>query len=317
VENGKTGTHSSKSRIMGNHQLIIITRLLQHVETMQNIDELFTWLSEMMIERMDIQVVQFWSMQGYSNGQAGCNLRTMAQQNTSLPQHVVINQPLADIIEHLLNKRQSVVPQAVKNIFPQYLSRQLTSYNLNYWTCNFMSNSILLPPTKNTFLYEQVPTPLTLAVSAFSQHTPSSRLLPTLSHILEHGLSIARRHGLLTGSPPVERGLQVSNNQSTGQHSALTAFIPYHIPINGTSKEALTGEKSLIQDRNARRLYREIDGQKNIGELTYITQLNTQEFYAALCLLLAQKYIQLFNAEGRQSVNLQSSLRFPVVPRVQ
>ncbi len=143
------GTHTSMHRIMGNHQLIIITRLLQCVETMQNIDELFAWLSEMMMQRMDIQVVQFWAMQNYSNGQVSCDLRTTTQQNTSLPQHIVINQPLADTVEHLLNKRQSVVPQPVKNIFSQYLSNLLMRYNLNYWACHFMSNNILLPPTNN------------------------------------------------------------------------------------------------------------------------------------------------------------------------
>lgn len=309
--------HTSMCRIMGNHQLIIITQLLQRVETMQTIDELFTWLATMMMQRMDIQVVQFWAMQGYSNGRVSCELRTTTHQNTSLPQHIVLNKPLADTVESLLSKQQSVVPQPVKNVFSQYLSKQLMRYNLNHWACQFMSNSILLPPTRNTFPYEKIATPLTLEVSVFSQHTPSSRLLPTLSHILEHVLPIARKHGLLAVPPPAERGLQVSNNQYTGKRPPLTEFIPHHTQMLNTSKEALIGERSLIQDKNARRLYREIDGHKNISELTYVTQLNAQEFYAALCLLLAQKHIQLFEVAGRQGENLQPILKFPPDPRVQ
>ena len=265
MENGKTDAQTSTCRIMGNHQLIIITRLLQCVETLQNIDELFTWLADIMMQRMDIQVVQFWAMQGYTNGRERCELRTSTHHNISLPSHIVVNQPVADTVEHLLNKRQSFVPQPVKNIFSEYLGKQLMRYNLNHWACQCISNSILLPPARNTFSYEKIATPLTLAVSIFSQHTPSSRLLPTLSHILEHVLPIAKQHGLLMTPILVEQALQVSNHEHSGKRLTLAEFIPYHTQPTHTSKEGLIGEQSLIQDKNAYHLYLEIDGHKNIS----------------------------------------------------
>jgi hypothetical protein len=299
VENGKSGAHTSMCRIMGNHQLVIITRLLEVVETMQSMDELFVWLADMLMQRMDVQVVQFWAMQNYKSGRVGCELRTTIQQGTSLPQHIVINQLLADTVEHLLNKRQSVEPQVVSSIFSQYFSNLLMRYNLNYWACNFTSNNILLAPANNDFSCEKVATPLTLAVTVFSQHTPSSRLLPTISHILEHVLAVAKSHGLLEITPPVERRLQLTGGRSTEKRPLLTEFIPYRTQnVTMSKKQTLTDGATRIQDKNARRLYLEIDEKKNIGELAYATQLNVQEFYAALCLLLAQKRIQLFEARG-------------------
>ncbi len=91
----------------------------------------------------------------------------------------------------------------------------------------------------------------------------------------------------------------------------------FHVILRCLDKEALRSEKSLIQDKNARRLYLQIDGHKNIGELVYLTQLNIQEFYAALCLLLAQKCIQLFEARGYAGQNLQSSLSSPPVQQIE
>jgi hypothetical protein len=299
VENGKSGAHTSMCKIMGNHQLVIITRLLEIVETLQNMDELFAWLANMMMQRMDVQVVQFWTTQNYSSGRVGYELRTTVQQSPALPHHIVLNQPLADTVERLLKKRQSVVPQSVSTIFSPYFGKLLMRYNLNYWACHFMGSSILLAPAYNDFSCEKVATPLTLAVTVFSQHTPSARLLPTISHILDHALAIARSHGLLAISPHVERGVALNSRRYTENHPLRTEFIPCRTQtVIATKRNTLTGSEALIQDKNARRLYLEIDEQKNIGELAYTTQLNIQEFYAALCLLLAQKRIQLFEVRG-------------------
>ena len=93
MENGKSSVDTSAYKIMGNHQLVIITRLLEVIETMHTMDELFRWLADMMMQRMDVQVVQFWAMQNYRSGRGGgCELRITVQQGTSLPRHIVINQ---------------------------------------------------------------------------------------------------------------------------------------------------------------------------------------------------------------------------------
>ena len=314
MENGKTGTHNAVRGIMGNHQLIIITRLLQVVETMENIDELFEWLAEMIMQRMNVQVVQFWAMQAYMHGRVSCELRSMACQNAVLPQHLVVNQALVDTVEQLLNKRQSVAPRLVSNTFSQYYSKLLMRYNLNYWACHFMSNTILLPPASDDSSYEKVATPLTVGITVFLQHPPSSRLVPTLTHILEHALPIAGSRGLLKVTPPTKQGLQLAISQSTGKRPVLTEFTPYRIQTDYTTKHASIDE-TIIRDKNARHLYLAIDGHKNISELASVMRLNTREFYAALSLLLAQKRIQIFEPGERTSTSLQS-LQSSLVPRI-
>ncbi len=315
VENGKKDTHTSAQRIMGNHQLIIITQLLQVVDTMESIDELFTWLSEMIMQRMDVQVVQFWTMQVHAQQQMSCELRTMARQNTACPQHIVVNQPLANTVEKLLHRRQSVTPRLVGHVFSQYHSKLLTRYNLNYWACHVMSSDILLPPGRNDFSYEKVATPFTLGVAVFLQHAPSSRLLPTLAHILEHVLPIAMSRGLLNVTTPMKQELQLSIAQYTGRHAIPTRFAPQHIQAEHSTKHALIPKNSL-QENNIRRLYFEIDGKRTIGELVSIMQMSTQEFYAALSLLLTQKRIRIADAGGRTVRGLQS-LQSSLIPRVQ
>jgi hypothetical protein len=314
VENVKTGTTTPARRIMGNHQLIIITRLLQVVETLKTIDELFTWLSEMIMERMNVQVVQFWAMQAYLHGRMHCELRTMASQNTSFPHHIVVNQPLADTVEQLLAKQQSITPHLVGSVFSEHHSKLLIRYNLNYWGCHFMSNSILLPPTTNNSAHEKIATPLTLGLSVFMQHPPSSRLLPTLAHLLDHTLPIAKSRGLLTLPPPRQPGLLLTTSQNTTPHPIVTETTPYHTQTGITAKYALL-PGSMMHNKNARHLYLAIDGQKTIGELASCMQLSKQEFYAALSFLLEQKRIQLFEPDGRKRTD-QQPLQSVLIPRV-
>ena len=71
-----------------------------------------------------------------------------------------------------------------------------------------------------------------------------------------------------------------------------------------------------MQENNVRRLYFEIDGKRTIGELVSIMQVSTQEFYAALSLLLTQKRIRIADTGGRTVRGLQS-LQSSLIPRVQ
>jgi hypothetical protein len=245
-----------------------------------------------------------------------CELRSMACQSALLPQHIAVNQPLADTVEQLLNKQQSVAPRPVGNIFSQYHSKLLMRYNLNYWACHFMSNPILLPPARDTSSYEKVATPLSLGITVFLQHSPSSRLLPTLAHILDHVLPIAKSRGLLKITPPTQPSLQLTTSQYTGKQPTLADqytgkqlvladFTPYRMQAaSSTQYASLDG--SIMRDKNVRRLYLAIDGRKNIGELAAFMRLSTHEFHAALSLLLKQKRIQIFEPGERTVAILQS-----------
>src|SRR6202022_2881126 len=121
----------------------------------------------------------------------------------------------------------------------------------------------------------------------------------------EHTLPIVRKHGLLKVTVSPKQELLLDSSQYTGKHTALTEFTPYHAHEEHTAKHALI-PSSIIQDKNARRLYLAIDGRKSIGELASVMQLTTQEFYAALSLLLAQKRVQILGTKELVNGSSQS-----------
>src|SRR5690242_6625128 len=74
-------TDFSRRPGIGNHQLVIITHLLQVALSLQHIDELFIWLAQSMEERLNIQLIQFWANQAYLNGVSAPKLRARARHN--------------------------------------------------------------------------------------------------------------------------------------------------------------------------------------------------------------------------------------------
>lgn len=56
----------------------------------------------------------------------------------------------------------------------------------------------MLPPAMSKYAdSKEVYTPLMMVASLFTQQSPSPRLLPTIGHILEQTMLIAKRRGLL------------------------------------------------------------------------------------------------------------------------
>src|SRR6476660_5878770 len=65
----------------GNQQLVIITQLLQMSVNMRHVDEMFLWLSHIMGQRLNIDVLQFWAYQAHVTGHYSTELRAAASQN--------------------------------------------------------------------------------------------------------------------------------------------------------------------------------------------------------------------------------------------
>jgi hypothetical protein len=178
------------------------------IGNIQHIDELFLWLAHTLSKSLGIDVIQFWTLQSYAHGQATLELRTMVSRNLELPQNVVINPDVVGQIRQVLKKRSGLMPSPVSTVFPQSQASLFACYNLNYYTCYFLCNSALLPPvisqqTDSKKLY----TPLIMIASLFMQQTPAPRLLPTVGHILEQAVLVAKKRGLLVSS-----GLGVSSS---------------------------------------------------------------------------------------------------------
>src|SRR5689334_10669322 len=115
----------------GNHQLVIITQLLQIAANIRHIDEMLLWLSHSIEQRLDLAAIQFWANQEYSNGPGSIKLRAIACQNSLVHLHVLNNAQVADVVGNLLYERRAIMPQPVGNIFPISHSDMLTHYNLH------------------------------------------------------------------------------------------------------------------------------------------------------------------------------------------
>ena len=284
----------------GNHQLVIITQLLQMSVNMRHIDEMFLWLSHVMGQRLNVDVLQFWTYQAHITGQYSAELRATASQNTLFPLHVVNNAQVAEIIKDLLTERSGVNPQPVGNIFSSRQADLLSRYNLHYWASCFLGSGELLPPLMSTDpTHKAIPTPLSMVVSLFTQQIPHPYLLPTIKRILEHALSIAKNRGLISGvSNPI------SDNLATNRTEPKQFTFNEHIPCLTQDVDAMLADTPFadgvaISDKRARKLYFAIDGKKNVAELANSTNMDQQEFSLALQFLLKQKHVRLHDPHGK------------------
>ncbi len=284
----------------GNHQLVIITQLLQMSVNMRHIDEMFLWLSHIIGQRLNVDVLQFWAYQAHSTGQYSAELRATASQNILFPLHVVNNPQVAEIIRELLTERSGVNPQPVTNVFSSRQAELLSRYNLYYWASCFVGSGELLPPLMSTDPTQgAISTPLSMVVSLFSQQSPHPNLLPTIKRILEHALSIAKNRGLIsTVSNPVSGSLAIKRTQS--KQFTFNDLIPHSTQdVDAMQADNPFADGVVISDKKARQLYFAIDGKKNIAELANSTSMDQQELSSALQFLLRQKHIRLHEPSGK------------------
>ena len=285
----------------GNQQLVIITQLLQMSVNMRHIDEMFLWLSHIIGQRLNVDVLQFWAYQAHDTGQYSAELRAIASQNTMFPSQVVNNAQFAEVIKDILAERSGVNPQPVSDVFSSRQANLFARYNLHYWGCCFIgSGDCFLPPLMSTDSTQgAIPTPLSMLVSLFTQQLPHPHLLPTVKRILEHALSIARNRGLLSsGANPLSDGF--AHNRVQPRQFTFSDLIPRKTRnVELIQLGNPFADNTVISDKQARQLDFFIDGKRSISELVEITHLDQQEFNSALRFLLKQKHIQLHNSDGK------------------
>jgi hypothetical protein len=138
-----------------------------------------------------------------------------------------------------------------------------------------------------------------MVVSLFTQQAFNPNLLPTISHILEDALSIAKNRRLLL-SPVKPIFSNPADHPAQSRQFMLNDLIPrWRQSIQVMQANNPLANATPITDKSARQLYFAIDGKKNITELTNIFQFDQEEFYLALQFLLKQKLIQLYDPNGK------------------
>jgi hypothetical protein len=286
----------------GNPQLVIITQLLQIVPNMQHIDELFLWLSHSIGQRLNVPVIQLWTNQAHVNRQYSTELRVTASQHSSLPLHVINNAQVAEVVKGLLSERHGVRSQPVGSVFLLPQADLLARYNLHYWESSFLSNSSLIPPMSNNVSSGAIPTPLAMIASLFTHQPANANLLATVTRIFEYALSIAKNRGLLLDATNslVSSSASSASNRAQSQHFAFNELIAHRAQnMDRVQANNPLANTVVISDKQARKLYSLIDGKRSIAELLDTTQLDQEDFSAALRWLLKQKSIQLHDPKGK------------------
>jgi hypothetical protein len=284
----------------GNQQLVIITQLLQMSVNMRHIDEMFLWLSHIIGQRLNVDVMQFWTYQANIHGQYSAELRAAASQNTLFPLHVVNNAQIGEVVRDLLVEQSGANPQPVTNLFSSRQADLLMRYNLHYWASFFLGSSDLLPPPMSSEpTHGAVPTPLAMVVSLFTQQMPHPSLLPTIKRISEHALSVAKNRGLLSRGENLSLD-SLAHNRAQPKQFAFNELIPqWASDVQAMQADNPFAEAVVISDKRARQLYFSIDGKKSIAELAESNRMDQQEFNSALQILLKQKHIRLHDPNGK------------------
>ncbi len=291
---------------ISNQHLIAITQLLQMTMDMSHIDELFLWLANTMVQRFGVLATQFWVRQINRESQFSLALRTMICQDSSLPLHILKNNRVSAVAEHIMGKWPHSLSLSIDTLFSSYQADLLKRYGLNHCCNCCLSSDALLVPTHKDLATGKIATPLMMVVLLFFRQPPSQKLLLAVEQVLAQALLIAKNRGLLqapsSGAKSAEPKIPFKSSRPQA-FSFLSELIPRHIENVGLMRHSNPLAHSLvITDRQARRLYRAIDGYKNVNELVACIPFDREEIYQALWLLYTQHRIQLYEPGG-QPVN--------------
>jgi hypothetical protein len=283
--------------------LVITSQLYNAAMNMHHIDELFQWLSDVIMQNFDGQGIQFWALQATRTDERIVQLRCMVHREQLFPTQIIANNQVATVASQIIRERLGNGFEKVEKMFPHYQASLLARYGLAYCGYYFLSGDMLLPPFYNATSGLELPTPFAVAVLHFLRQPASSHALTSINLVLEQAISVAVSHGLFMPKGTTFGKLPSVAANSLGRQPQLRLddLIPQRIEDANVLKSSnpLSGS-IVIADKKARRLFAAIDGQKNLSELRSSLDMDVKEAYQALQILVAQHRIQLFEPGGEQ-----------------
>jgi hypothetical protein len=272
----------------------LIVQLMQEIVNMQHVDDVFRWLATAMVYHFDIPTVQLWAAQRNTYGQSHIEPRATASQNLSLLQHLSPNQQILFVIHRLLQEQRAVISLPIEQIFSTEQAPLLFQNGWRYWSCYFMHYNALLPPRIGTEA-QNVPTPLLMAVSFFLRAPFSEKQERAIGYLFEQTLRLLHNRNFLTSAV---------NQPAPTSPTPSAPLIPFAdiIPHRAQDVEISQANNpfasaTILTDKNARRLYSAIDGQKTLSELAQNLSFNEQEIRQALHYLFQQGKISLYTRD--------------------
>jgi hypothetical protein len=283
----------STSQSMGEKKqpISLIAQLMQEIVYMHHVDDAFRWVANAMVYHLDIPTIQFWAVQRNSSGQSHIVPRATASQNLSLLQHLSLNQQILFVISRLLQEQRAVFSLPIEQIFSSEQTPLLSQNGWRYWSCYFLHDSALLPSRIGSEA-QNVPTPLLMAVSFFLRAPFSEKQERAIGFLLEQTLRLLHNRNLLTSAV----------NQPTPTAPLPPISFADIIPRRAQDVEISQANNpfasaTILTDKNARRLYSAIDGEKTLSALAQSLSLNEQEIRQALHYLFQQRKISFYTRD--------------------
>jgi len=311
----------------GKQQVALLPRLMQVVTSMHHIDELLQWLAQAFVYYFNVQVAVFWTNHVSQAGQLAVQLRTIARQDPSLSDQILVNDQMQYVAQRLMNERVAHSAQPVEVLFSHYQALLLKRYGLHYWGTFFTSRNALLPPRADIFNQGEASAFLAMTTLCFFKQSPPYNFVATFSQTLDKAMELAETHNLLLRAPGGQMPItpfpvsQVPFPYPSPQ--TPPPFVPQELPFPVQSPalsllqliphrkqdpESLVSSNpfssaAVISDKKARRLHTAIDGRSTVAELCATTGFNQQEIQQLLRVLWDQQRIEV-SEPGGKGVNL-------------
>lgn len=298
----------SSSAYVDRQAMKVVAQLLKAVPIMHNVDEMFQWLTYTIVQLFGIQVVQVWVNQFDSTGQMTIQLLTMARQDSTIIDPIVVNEDVAQVAQRVIGERNIPIFRSVDSQFSAYRTRMLRRYGLNYYAGCLVHQHANQPFMRNATSLPLAPSFQSIAVLLFLKRMPHTECLSAISFLMDQAVAIAEKRGLLlppAASPPItttdEMMMSTPRPASQPEVPVLEKLIPCRRNEGDLmlSSNPFTSFNVVIKDKSARRLYTAIDGRMNVAALCESTGMNMKETYAALQILLSQRRIEMHEADGR------------------
>jgi hypothetical protein len=277
-------------------QFTVLTQIIQVTATMRHIDEFLLWFTRMLTtSRFGIQTAQIWAMQLSSTGRALPQLRSVASQDTTLAENIIVNTNVSAVMARSLSDRRSSPCQPMDAIFSPHVSLLLKRHGLHYAASYFLSDAVLLPPPMTGSFVSQSPTPLALSLLLFLRQSPRSDVLPTVHSLLKQALPIVGSRGLLYSAFQDPLSPSSSHYPVTRPGYMLFELVPHRIEDMTSSP---FGSPTLANMR-VRQLLASINGRRKLAELCKLLQLEMKDILPMLQTLVKQRRIQICGPGGK------------------
>lgn len=292
-------------------QTILLPQIERAMASMHHVDELFQWLAHLLMQYFHVPLLLIWANRTDQYGQAVAQLRTIARQDQTFPEQIIVNDQMQHLAQQLMVRRLSYQPQPLDTLFSHYQTLLLKRYGLHYWGACFTSKNALLPARGEIFARDDSPAFLAMTTLFFLRQMPPTNLVQPMGFVLDRVMESAFARGLLlpvqepqTPFPPSAPVTPFPFPEQTPVFQEKRPQLIQLVPERKQDVNLMLSDNpfthaGVIADKKARRLHSAINGQDTVAALCSATGMSLQEVSAALRVLWDQGRIEVRGPDGR------------------